>query len=109
MYLMPRFISRLTAQIIFFLCFILSAPTAFADLSDADKSEIKSIIEEFIKENPVIIRDVLTQLATAEQAQRKLAALALVKNDDGETALHFAAMYIEPDYVNILNLLIEKN
>ena len=81
---MPRFISRLTAQIIFFFCFISSAPTAFADLSDADKSEIKSIIKEFIKENPIIIRDVLTQLATTEQAQRKLAALALVKNDDGD-------------------------
>ena len=81
---MPRFISRLTAQIIFFFCFILSAQTAFADLSDADKSEIKSIIKEFIEENPTIIRDVLTQLATTEQAQRKLAALALVKNDDGD-------------------------
>ncbi len=81
---MPRLISRLTAQIIFFFCFISSAPTAFADLSDADKSEIKSIIKEFIEENPTIIRDVLTQLATTEQAQRKLAALALVKNDDGD-------------------------
>ena len=84
MYFMPRFILRLTAQIIFFFCFISSAPTAFADLSDADKSEIKSIIKEFIKENPIIIRDVLTQLAKTEQAQRKLAALALVKNDDGD-------------------------
>ena len=49
---MPRFISRLTAQIIFFFCSISLAQTAFADFSDADKSEIKSIIEEFIKENP---------------------------------------------------------
>ena len=81
---MPRFISRLTAQIILFFCFISSAPTAFADFSDADKSEIKSIIKEFIKENPAIIRDVLTQLAITEQAQRKLAGLALVKNDDGD-------------------------
>ena len=31
---------------------ISSAPTAFADFSEADKSEIKSIIKEFIKENP---------------------------------------------------------
>ena len=81
---MLRFMPRLIAYFILFVCFISSAPTAFANFSDADKSEIKSIIKEFIKENPIIIRDVLTQLATTEQAQRKLAALALVKNDDGD-------------------------
>ena len=84
---MPHLISQLTAQIIFFFCFISLAPTAFADFSDADKSEIKSIIKDFIEENPIIIRDVLRQLATTEQAQQKLAALALVKNDDGDPAI----------------------
>ena len=81
---MPCFISRLTAQIIIFVCFISSTSIAFADLSYADKSEIKSIVKEFIKENPEIIRDVLTQLAITEQAERKRAALALLKNDDGD-------------------------
>ena len=84
---MPQFISRLNAQIIFFLCFISFAPTAFADFSDADKSEIKSIIKEFITENPAIIRDVLTQLAITEKAERKRKALALLKNDDGDPVI----------------------
>ena len=75
---------RLTAQIFFFVCFISSPPTAFADFSYADKSEIQSIIKEFITENPEIIRDVLTKLAMTEQAERKRAALALLKNDDGD-------------------------
>ena len=81
---MSCFISRLTAQIIFFVCFISSTPTAFADFSYADKSEIKSIVKEFITENPEIIRDVLTQLAITEQAERKRAALALLKDDGGD-------------------------
>ena len=75
---------RLTAKIFFFICFISSTPTAFADFSYADKSEIKSIVKEFITENPEIIRDVLTQLAITEQAEQKRAALALIKNDDGD-------------------------
>ena len=83
-YFMPCFISRLTAQIIFFACFISSTPTAFADFSYADKSEIKSIVKEFIEENPEIIRDVLTKLALTEQAERKSEALALLKNDGGD-------------------------
>ena len=81
---MPYLSSRLTAQIFFFVCFISSPPTAFADFSYADKSEIKSIVKEFITENPEIIRDVLTKLAMTEQAERKRAALALLKNDDGD-------------------------
>ncbi len=76
--------SRLTAQIFFFVCFISSPPTAFADFSYADKSEIKSIVKEFITENPEIIRDVLTKLAITEQAERKRVALTLLKNDDGD-------------------------
>jgi len=76
--------SRLTAQIFFFVCFISSPPTAFADFSYADKSEIKSIVKEFITENPKIIRDVLTKLAITEQAERKRVALTLLKNDDGD-------------------------
>ena len=84
MYFMPRLTSQLTAKIIFCVCFFSSMPTAFADFSDADKSEIKSIIKEFVTENPTIIRDVLTQLAITEQTERKQAALALVKNDDGD-------------------------
>ena len=81
---MPCFIPRLTAQIIGLACFISSTPTAFADFSYADKSEIKSIIKEFITETPEIIRDVLTQLAITEQAEQKRAALALLKDDGGD-------------------------
>ena len=81
---MPCLSSRLTAKIFFFVCFISSPSTAFADFSYADESEIKSIVKEFITENPEIIRDVLTKLAMTEQAERKRAALALLKNDDGD-------------------------
>jgi len=57
---------------------------SISDFSESDKSEIQSIIKNFITENPEIIRDVLTQLALTEQTKRQLAAFALLRQDDGD-------------------------
>lgn len=84
---MPRFILQFIAYVAFLICLMPSAPTESADFSDTDKSEIESIIQKFIVENPQIIKDALTQLAIAEQAERKRAAFALVKNDNGDPAI----------------------
>ena len=81
---MPRIVSRLLACLVFYIFLITSAQTTFADFSETDKLEIKSIVKDFITKNPEIIRDVLTQLALTEQAEQQRAAFALVRQDEGD-------------------------
>ena len=66
---------------------VFPAQNATADLTEQEKTEIKALIGEFISANPELIRDVLTELAVAEQAAREQAAFSLVRNDDGDPVI----------------------
>ena len=78
---MPRFIPLLLIGFCVLTGFVMPTQKAVASLTDQDKAEIKAIISEFIAENPEMIRDVLTELAVAEQAAREQAAFSLVRED----------------------------
>ena len=81
---MLRYITRLLAHTSLCICLISSTQKAFADFSKVDKSEIQSIIKDFIVKNPEIIRDALTQLALTEQSKQQRAAFALVRQIEGD-------------------------
>ncbi|MGB1552643.1 MAG: DsbA family protein [Candidatus Puniceispirillaceae bacterium] len=55
-----------------------------AELSSADKKQVETLIENFIRENPVLLRDVLTRLAEAEAEAAQQAAMGLVYDDSGD-------------------------
>ena len=84
---MPRLASLFFIGLFCLAGLMLPAQTAKADLSDQEKTEIKSLIKEFISENPELIRDVLTELAVAEQLAREQAAFSLVQNDSGDPVI----------------------
>lgn len=54
-----------------------------AELSSADKKQVEILIENFIRENPVLLRDVLTRLAQSEAEAAQQAAMELVYDDSG--------------------------
>ena len=81
---MLPYISRLLAHTSLYICLICSTQKALADFSKADETEIQSIIEDFIIKNPEIIRDALMKLALTEQSKQQRAALALVRQDEGD-------------------------
>ncbi len=55
-----------------------------AELSSADKKQVEILIENFIRENPVLLRDVLTRLAQSEAEAAQQAAMELVYDDSGD-------------------------
>ena len=65
----------------------MSVNTAYADFSDAEKKELQSLFETFIKENPEMVREALINLAEREVTERRAAGLALVKNDEGDPVM----------------------
>ena len=84
---MPR-LASLPIIGFFVFAIIFSPPhNARADLSEQDKAEVKALIGEFITQNPELIRDVLTELAIAEQTAREQAAYSLVRNDEDDPAI----------------------
>ena len=61
----------------------LSSPGQ-AELSSADKKQFETLIENFIRKNPVLLRDVLTRLAEVEAEAAQQAAMGLVFDDSGD-------------------------
>ena len=61
----------------------LTSPSQ-AELSSADKKQVEILIENFIRENPVLLRDVLTRLAQSEAEAAQQAAMELVYDDSGD-------------------------
>ena len=57
---------------------------AQAQLGTTEKQEIESLIENFIQNNPEILRDALTRLAQAEALAAQQAAMAIVLDDAGD-------------------------
>ena len=77
-------------RVIFASCLVLiiMAPTFIkADLDKADRAEFNSVIEDFIRNNPEVVRDSLIALAAREEAARKQAGLAKVREDLGDPVM----------------------
>ena len=83
---MPR-LTLVSHRFCWLTVLVFPAQNATADLTEQEKTEIKALIGEFISANPELIRDVLTELAVAEQAAREQAAFSLVRNEDGDPVI----------------------
>ena len=60
---------------------------ARADLDTTDRATLNSIIEDFIRNNPEIVRDTLIALAAREKAERKQTGLSKVRDDQGDPVM----------------------
>ena len=72
------------------ICLVLSTMVpslARADLDATDRATLNSIIEDFIRNNPEIVRDTLIALAAREEAERKQTGLARVRDDQGDPVM----------------------
>ena len=77
-------------RIIFASCLVLTimVPTFIkADLDKADRAEFEAVIEDFIRNNPEVLRDALISLAAREEAERKQTGLAKVRDDMGDPVM----------------------
>ena len=69
------------------ICLVLTTVVpslAKADLDATDRATLNSIIEDFIRNNPKVLRDTLIALAAREEAERKQTGLAMVRDDVGD-------------------------
>jgi protein-disulfide isomerase len=57
---------------------------AKADLDASDRAELNRAIEDFIRNNPKVVRDTLIALAAREAAERKQNGLDKVRDDQGD-------------------------
>ena len=77
-------------RILIAICLVLTTMVpslARADLDATDRATLNSIIEDFIRNNPKILRDTLIALAAREEAERKQTGLAKVRDDQGDPVM----------------------
>ena len=77
-------------RILIAICLVLTTMVpslARGDLDAADRATLNSIIEDFIRNNPEIVRDTLITLAAREEAERKQTGLAKVRDDQGDPVM----------------------
>ena len=77
-------------RILIAICIVLTTMVpslATADLDATDRATLNSIIEDFIRNNPEIVRDTLIALAAREEAERKQTGLAKVRDDQGDPVM----------------------
>ena len=77
-------------RIIFVVCLVLTimaTSPAKADLNSLDRAELYKVIEDFIRNNPKVLRDTLIALAAHEEAERKQNGLAKVRDDLGDPVM----------------------
>ena len=77
-------------RIIFVSCLVLTImmPTFVnADIAASDRAELNKVIEDFIRNNPEVVRDTLIALAAREEAERKQTGLAMVRDDLGDPVM----------------------
>ena len=77
-------------RILIAICLVLTTMVpslARADLDAKDRATLNSIIEDFIRNNPEIVRDTLIALAAREEAERKQTGLAQVRDDQGDPVM----------------------
>lgn len=63
-----------------------SAP-AMADLGKGDRAAMQRVIEQYIMDNPEVLRDALMRLAAREEKARVTAGLAKVNLNDGDPVM----------------------
>ena len=77
-------------RILIAICLVLTTMVpslARADLEATDRATLNSIIENFIRNNPEIVRDTLIALAAREEAERKQTGLSKVRDDQGDPVM----------------------
>ena len=77
-------------RILIAICLVLTTMVpslAKADLDATDRATLNSIIEDFIRNNPEIVRDTLIALAAREETQRKQTGLAKLRDDQGDPVM----------------------
>ena len=77
-------------RILIAICLVLTTMVpslARADLDVTDRATLNSIIEDFIRNNPKVVRDTLIALAAREEAERKQTGLAKVRDDQGDPVM----------------------
>ena len=77
-------------RILIAICLVLTTMVpslARADLDTTDRATLNSIIEDFIRNNPEIVRDTLIALAAREKAERKQTGLSQVRDDQGDPVM----------------------
>ena len=77
-------------RILIAICIVLTTMVPSltrADLDATDRATLNSIIEDFIRNNPEIVRDTLIALAAREEAERKQTGLAKVRDDQGDPVM----------------------
>ena len=77
-------------RILIAICLVLTTmmpSLARADLDATDRATLNSIIEDFIRNNPEIVRDTLIALAAREEAERRQTGLAKVRDDQGDPVM----------------------
>ena len=77
-------------RILIAICLVLTTMVpslARADLDATDRATLNSIIEDFIRNNPEIVRDTLIALAAREEAERKQTGLSKVLDDRGDPVM----------------------
>ena len=77
-------------RILIAICLVLTTmvPSLVrADLDATDRATLNSIIEDFIRNNPKVLRDTLIALAAREEAERKQTGLAKVRDDQGDPVM----------------------
>ena len=77
-------------RILIAICLVLTTMVpslARADLDAKDRATLNSIIENFIRNNPEIVRDTLIALAAREEAERKQTGLSKVRDDQGDPVM----------------------
>ena len=77
-------------RILIAICLVLTTMVpslAKTDMDATDRATLNSIIEDFIRNNPEIVRDTLIALAAREEAERKQAGLAKVRDDQGDPVM----------------------
>ena len=77
-------------RILIAICLVLTTMVpslARADLDATDRATLNRIIEDFIRNNPEVVRDTLIALAAREEAERKQTGLAKVRDDQGDPVM----------------------
>jgi protein-disulfide isomerase len=71
-----------------FLVIAIMVPTLVkADLDALDRAELNTVIEDFIRNNPEVVRDTLIKLAAREEEKRKQSGLIKVRDDLGDPVM----------------------
>ena len=65
----------------------LATTPVTADMDQKDRAEMQQVIEQYIKNNPEVLRDALVSLAAREEAERVQAGIMLVRNDAGDPVM----------------------